>query len=189
MSYLTAASAGLAAAGAYSKARAQKAALGYEAAVADNNAQIAEWQAQAAIENGQAAEQASRLKTAAMFGDQRAAMAANGVDLGTGSATEVLATTKFMGERDALTIRDNSARQAWALRNQAQGYASEAEFTRSTAAGIKPLMSAATSLMGSGAQVAPSWYKYNKAAGEPTDIAAANKTDDPIGSLAKSRGW
>lgn len=159
------AGAGMSALGAYNSAKAQKATLGYEAAVADNNAKIAEYQSKLAIEQGQIAEQNQRLKTANLYGDQRAALAANGVDLGTGSATEILATTKYMGERDALTVRDNAAREAWAFELQAQGYRADAAVDRANADAINPTMAAVSSLLGSGSQVAGSWYKYSKTQG------------------------
>ena len=46
-----------------------------------------------------------RLQTRRVKGAQRAALAANGVDIGVGSAAESLATTDIVGERDANTIR------------------------------------------------------------------------------------
>lgn len=162
MSYAMAIGAGVSALGAYGNAKAQKGTLGYEAAVAVNNQTVANYQADLAIQNGVVAEQNQQLKTAGMMGDQRAALAANGVDLGTGSATEILATTKSMGERDALTIRDNAARQAWAYKNQAMGYAAEAGADTSSANGINPIMSGATSLINSATSVSGSWYNYNK---------------------------
>ena len=149
--------------GAQDKANTQKATLGYESAVALNNQKLANYQADVALENGVLAEQNQRLKTAALKGDQRAAMAASGVDLGEGSANEILTTTKFMGERDALTIRDNAARQAWALREQGKGYASEAAANSALSDAINPDMSFASTLLTSGSQVAGSWYSYNKA--------------------------
>lgn len=148
--------------GSYKTAQGQKAALNYQSAVAQNNATIAQYQAQIALENGAAEEQASELRTAAMKGDQRAMLAANGVDLGTGSATEILATTEFMGKRDALTIRDNASRQAWAINEQAKGYASEAAMDQATASAINPAASAFSSLLSGAGQVAGSWYGYNK---------------------------
>lgn len=150
--------------GAQNSANSQKATLGYEAAVARNNQTIANYQSDLAVQNGAIAEQNQRLKTASIAGDQRAALAANGVDLGTGSATEVLATTKYMGERDALTIRDNAARQAWAYKNQAAGYGAEAAADLATSDAINPDMAFASSLISGAGQVAGGWYKYNKAA-------------------------
>lgn len=148
--------------GAYKSAAGQKAALGYQAAVASNNQQIAQDQQRIAMVNGQQQEAASELKTASLMGEQRATMAANGVDLGTGSANEVLATSKLMGGADALTIRDNAARQAWAYGEQAKGYGAEAAMDRSTADAVSPFNSAFGTLLSGAGTVASSWYKYNK---------------------------
>lgn len=149
--------------GAYKTANANKAALNYEAAVAQNNAQIANYQANLAEADGAVQENNIELKEAATLGDQRAALAANGVDLGSGSPNEILTTTKFMGNRDVLTMRDNYARQAWAYRNQASGYAGEAGFDTATANAINPAISAGTSLLSGAGSVAGTWYKYKTA--------------------------
>jgi hypothetical protein len=148
--------------GSINNAKAQKATLAYEAAVALNNQKIANYQADLAVQNGEVAEQTQRLKTAGMMGDQRAALAANGVDLGEGSATEILATTKFMGERDALTIRDNASRQAWAYKNQGANYAAEAAADKATGSAINPTMAGVSSLLTGAGQVASAWVSYNK---------------------------
>lgn len=148
--------------GSYNQAKGQQGALDYEAQVARNNATLADYQAGLTLQNGQVQEENQRLKTAAMFGTQRAGLAANGVDLGSGSANEVLATTSMMGERDALTIRDNAARQAWAYRNQAASYGAEASAAQASADAINPFTSAAGSLLTGAGSVASSWYKYNK---------------------------
>lgn len=153
----------MSAVGAQKNAQAQKATLGYEAAVARNNQTIANYQADITLQNGAIAEQTQQLKAAALKGDQRAAMAANGIDLSEGSATEVLATTDYMGHRDALTIRDNAARQAWATREQAKGYGSEAAADVATSDAINPNLALTSSLISGAGQVAGSWYSYNRA--------------------------
>lgn len=148
--------------GSYKSAQAKKASLDYEAAVAANNQKIANYQAELTLQNGAVAEQTSQLKTAALKGDQRAALAANGVDLGSGSANEILATTEFMGKRDALTIRDNAARTAWAYRNNAASYGAEAAADKASADAVSPFFAGATSALTGAGSVAGSWYKYNK---------------------------
>lgn len=152
---------------AFQQARAQKALMKYKAKIAKNNAQIMEYQAQQEGEIGAAREQVSRLNTAQMFSAQRAAMAANGIDLGEGVATDVLASTKFMGERDALTIRDNAARNMWAIRLKKQGYLDDAAFETANANSISPFGSALGSLMGNAGTVA-SMYKTYQAGKTPT---------------------
>jgi hypothetical protein len=150
------------AAGAYKTAAGQKAALTYQSNVADSNAQIAEEQAKFALMNGEREEQASRLKMAALLGDQKAVAAANGVDVATGSPVELMASTRFIGENDALTIRDNAARQAWAYRENARGYRNEAAMDRSTSKSMSPWMSAFGSLLTNAGTVNSRWNRYNE---------------------------
>lgn len=162
---VAAAGVGLSAAGAYNQAESQKASLDYQAAVARNNQVLAGYQADIAQQNAAINEQNSRLKTASLMGDQRAALAANGVDLGEGSASEILASSKFMGERDALMIRDEGARRAWAIKEQGKGYGAEAAALSATSSAINPMMAGASSLLTGAGSVGGSWYKYNKAKG------------------------
>jgi hypothetical protein len=149
--------------GAMNKADTEKSVLGYESAVARNNQTISNYQAQIAEEVGQRQAQASMLKTSALMGEQRATLAANGVDLGSGSASEILATTKFMGERDALTIQDDAARRAWALREQGKGYGAEAGVDSALGSAIDPTVAGLTSLISGAGTVAGSWYRYRQA--------------------------
>jgi hypothetical protein len=148
--------------GAMNQAEAQKNAYEYQAQIARNNATIQQQNAKLAMEQGVTEEQNQRLKVASMLGDQRASMAANGLDLGEGTATDLLATTEFMGNRDALTIRDNASRKAWAYRVQGQNFLDDAAFKSATAGGINPLMAGATSLMGSATSFSDTWSKAKK---------------------------
>jgi len=144
--------AGVAVLGAYSSyksAKTQQATLRANGQIADNNAQLAEWQASQAIVNGQAAEEGSRLQTAQIYGRQRAGLAASGVDLGYGSATDILASTELLGERDATTIHDNALREAWGYRTEGLDYRNQATLDRYGAGQINPWLSAGTSLLGS----------------------------------------
>lgn len=149
--------------GAYKSAAGQKAALGYQASVADSNAQIADEQARFALMNGQQEEQALRMRTAATMADQKATAAANGVDVGSGSPTELMASTGYLGERDALTLRDNAARAAWAYGQRATGFRNEASMDRATAGAMNPWESGAGSLLTSAGSVANQWYRYRTA--------------------------
>jgi hypothetical protein len=51
--------------------------------------------------------------------EQRAAFASSGVDLASGSAVGVVASTEGMGAYEALVIRNNAARAAWGLSSNA----------------------------------------------------------------------
>jgi hypothetical protein len=143
--------------GAYDSASAQKSSLGYEAAVARNNAQLAEYQAVNTEAIGAQREQQSRLHTASVMGAQRAGLAASGVELGQGSALDVLATTAHVGEMDAMTIKDNTARTAWARRVQKQDYLNNAAALQSAASAIDPTTAMFASLLGSSGRVNKSW--------------------------------
>lgn len=176
--------------GAYYGAQSQKSSLNLSADMADINARMSESAAQATLLTGQREEQKSQLATANLKGTQRAGLAANGVDLGVGSANQILTTTDVMGEVDANTIHANAVRNAWGYRTQAVNQSNQALMSRAAAGAISPTMSAVTSLLGSAGSVASSWYSYGKAGSfGSSDIAAANKTDDPIAAMNASRGW
>lgn len=85
----------------------------YNAQVAEMNATMSERRAKDALERGAREEQKQRQQLAALKGKQVAAMAANGVDLGFGSPLDLIVDTATLGELDALTIRKNSANEAY----------------------------------------------------------------------------
>lgn len=83
------------------------------------NAQIAEIQAQDAIARGKVEEKRARRTTEQVIGAQRTGFAGQGVDVNRGSALDVQADAAYLGELDALTIRNNAAKEAWGYRMQA----------------------------------------------------------------------
>lgn len=173
--------------GNYYSARGAQTSLEAQARSDDINAKIAEQAAQNALAAGQREEQTSRLKAAQLKSTQRVAFAANGLDLGSDTATNVLTSTDTLAEIDADTIAANAVRNAWGYRTQATNYKNDALMKRATAGGINPMTSAATSLLGSAGAVAGQWYSLNKSGA--LDELKANMTDDPIYALGKKRGW
>lgn len=151
--------------GSYYSAATQKATLQGQAAVADVNARIAELGAQSALYQGQQQVGALTLKAGQLKSSQRTAMAANGIDLGSGNAVEIQASTDIMKEIDANTLTANAVRSAFGYRTQAVNFENEALTKRATAGAISPFGSAAGSLLGSAATVAGSWYSLNKVGG------------------------
>jgi hypothetical protein len=131
---LTAASTMVGAAGAKREANASAQAAEYNAKVADMNATISERRARDALERGKQEEQMKRQEVSQVEGRQRAAMAANGVDLSFGSPLDVLVDTATLGEIDALTIRRSSAREAYDYQVQATNGRADASLSRSNAA-------------------------------------------------------
>lgn len=157
--------AGFSAVGAYTQAKNQQAALQAEAQVQQNNAVLAGWQADDSIARGEEAAGRAMQKGAQVKGTQRAAMAANGIDLGVGSAQNVLNDTDYLTSVDAATLRDNAAREAWGYRMQARGYMDKSAAANSGARSISPWLSAGTSLLTSATSVAGKWYQGSAAAG------------------------
>jgi hypothetical protein len=152
---------------AYMAAQGQRSALQFQASVDRENAVFAGDQASDAVRNGQTLEGIQRLKTGQMVGTQRTRMAAAGVDLGEGSANDILTTTKYMGERDALQINDNAMMQAWGYRTQQQGFLDDAARAEGQADTIHPWMAASTSLLTGATNVASSWDAKAKVNGTP----------------------
>lgn len=143
---------------AYNRGQMQKNLMGYEADVARNNATMAGYQADVAQHVGEQQEQNSRLRTGQIMGSQRAVLGASGVDMGQGSASEVLATTDYMGERDAMTIRQNTANEVWALNNEKRNFMAESEAARDSASAINPTMSAIGTFATGATMFARQWY-------------------------------
>lgn len=178
-----AAGAGMSTVGSYYSARNDRLNLGLQADLADTNARIAELGAQSALAQGAREEQRSRLQTAQLKSTQRTAMAANGIDLGEGTAAQVLTATDLMGDLDAETIRANAARSAWGYRTQAVDAKNQALIARAGAKSMSPVSSAATSLLDSAGSVAQSWYQFNQAGAKGFgDKVAVKDTGKQTGS-------
>lgn len=173
---LQAAGVGMSAIGAYSSAQSQKNSLSAQAAMAELNAQQAELAAQQELARGNAAVGQVSAKAGQIKSAQRASMAANGIDLGVGSAAEVLTSTDLGKENDINTINANAVRAAWGYRAQSTNYQNEALTKRATGNSISPLMAGATSLIGGAGNVAANWYKANewKPAYRPDNMRGGN---------------
>jgi hypothetical protein len=125
------------AAGAKQSADANAAAQNYNAKIQDMNATLAERRARDALDRGQEEEQRKREQAAQILGKQRAAMAANGVDLTFGSPLDTLVSTATLGELDAMTIRKNAANEAYDYRVDAVNNRANATLSRANAKATK----------------------------------------------------
>jgi len=130
-------------------AQGQKNILGFEAQQAGYQAAMAGYQAQIAQQVGAVKEQDSQLQTAAQFGAQRAHMAAGGIDLGQGSATDVLASTEYMGERNVAMIQDDTNRQVWQYHTQQAMYQADQQAKLAQQGAINPDMEAFGAILNS----------------------------------------
>lgn len=156
------AGAGISAVGAAKGYEARSANAAYQAQVASNNAAIAKQNAEMEIQSGESASFNQGLKTRAMIGKTKVAQAASGVDVNTGSAVAVRAGEAELGTLDALTIRSNAAKKAWADQTQSTNFAAESGLLKSEseqASDAAPLAFGGTLLSGA-SSAAGSYYKY-----------------------------
>lgn len=149
--------------GSYYSANLQKSNLKFQADMAEVNARISEQSAQSALNQGQRQAGQISMRAGQIKSGQRATMAANGIDLGTGSAAEVQASTDIMKEIDMDTAEANAVRAAFGYRMQETNSLNEAQMKRSASDSISPFSSAATSLLTGATSVAANWYQMNKA--------------------------
>jgi len=101
-----------------------------EAVLSEFNAAVAQAQAEQAIARGAAEESTFRSGVRGLIGTQRAGLAAGNVDVGFGSALDVQADTAYLGELDALTIRNNASLEAWGYKVQAEDFRQRATIQR-----------------------------------------------------------
>lgn len=104
----------------------------FQAQIARNNAEISRMNARQATEAGNAAATQSMLRTRAIVGQTKAAQAASGIDVNSGSAVDVQASERMLGMMDALTIRSNAARAAYGYQAEAGNQLARAESLRRT---------------------------------------------------------
>lgn len=89
-----------------------------DAATAETNRRLGEAQANDALLRGTKDEARYRRQIAMIAGQQKAEFGARNVTAD-GTALDILSDTAQLGEEDALTIRNNAAREAWSYKNQA----------------------------------------------------------------------
>lgn len=114
----------------YSQAKAIKTQSKYEQQQANFNAEVADLQAQEAINRGNREASLKRKETKRLIGDQRAALAAQGIDVNTDTAAIIQQDTAGVGAEDVETIKNNAWKEAWGYQVQSQEYRSQAEFAR-----------------------------------------------------------
>jgi len=144
-------------------AEAKAAEYRYQAQIDENNRNVALWKAADAKARGAKDEAAHRVKVAALKGRQRSALAASGVELGSGSALDILGDTAALGELDALTIRSNAERESYEHNVVASNLKANAGMKRMGAdnAIIAGKIGAQTSLLSGAGSVASKWYNYS----------------------------
>lgn len=156
------AGAGLGAIGSLQSGKASSAAADFNSKVAANNAQIAQQNATWTAEEGEANAAKSEQKTRAGVGAIKAAQAANGVDVNSGSALDVRSSAASLGELDAITIRSNAARTAYGQQTQAASDTAQSNLDKSQASNSETAgeIGAGSSLLGGLGSAAGNFAKF-----------------------------
>jgi hypothetical protein len=121
--------------GAYSGIKAGNAAKAsgeYQQKVADQNAALSDFKAEETGKLGAIQEERQRAKVRQVIGSQRASLAANGIDLSSGTALDLVGETAAFGEEDALMLRYNAMNEAWGYRTQATNFRNDGSAAAST---------------------------------------------------------
>ena len=120
----------------------------YATAIATNREIEDEQNAQTILDQGAAQEQKQRLLTAQGIGNQRAQMAANGVELDSGSPLDVQSDSAQLGELNSLSVRNQAERQALPYQLRAQSDGATVNMDQYQSAALNSQMPLLGSLMG-----------------------------------------
>jgi hypothetical protein len=128
------------------------------------NAKNAEQAAASAVTTGIAQAGNTETKGAQTVASQRAAMAANGIDINAvGTAQNVQESTKYITDQNVQTITANAARAAMGYTQQEQSDINNSAAYRAAAASVSPTLAGASSLLTSATGVASNWYRNQRA--------------------------
>lgn len=120
----------------------------FEKDVANNNAKIAEYQAQDAQRRGEEEAMKVRRQAQGLKSQQRAMIGGRGVDVSYGTAFDLQEQTDFFGDADAATVRLNAAKDAWTLRRQRDAFLAQKRAIKPGQVVIGGLLSTAASALG-----------------------------------------
>ena len=101
------------------EAEARKKQAQFQSMISNYNAKILDFQAEDAYRRGEEDAQGYLKQGRQMQGTQRAALAAQGVEVDSGSAADIQSETHVMTRMDARKIRNNAAREAFGFKTQA----------------------------------------------------------------------
>ena len=115
-------------ANAYSQATAYEIQGNYQKNAAEFNAKLAEIQGEDAVRRGdRAAAQVIKQGRQAQ-GAQRASLAAQGIDVNSGTAAQIQEDTAVLSELDALTVKTNAWRERWGLKVSAVNSTAQGQY-------------------------------------------------------------
>lgn len=107
---------------AYQQSQALKAQAQYQKDQADTNARLDDMAADEATRRGATESNKAIRQGDQMVSEQRAASAAQGIDINTGSSGDIQSETDALSHQDAEIIKNNAWREAWGFNTQAIDY-------------------------------------------------------------------
>lgn len=149
----------------------------YQSAVASQNADIAEAQAQDSINRGNAQAEEVRRRNRQAAGTQTSTMGAMGTDLSTGVSLDILGDTAQFGALDALTTVNNAQREAYGYQVQSTNYEAQSKGVRSAgkANATTTLLTAPLTAYGAYKTYGGTWNPFSQEAA-PISAAVGTKT-------------
>lgn len=130
-----------------------------KANIARINRDMMERQAQARLRQAESDIMSLTMKAGKTKSSQRAALAANGIAVGEGSAAELQASTDIIKEIDKNQIKENAIRDAWGIRQKAVNY--EGEALMAEASRVNPSNVMGNTLLSGASQIAGGYMFYN----------------------------
>jgi|6_EtaG_2_1085325.scaffolds.fasta_scaffold01903_5 hypothetical protein len=105
----------------------------YQKSIFDINARFAEVNAKDAIKRGDKEAIALKKQAKRLIGSQRASLAAQGVDIETGSALDIQEDTAVLAQDDVMTIKNNAWKEALGYRVEAFNFRNQGKFAKLSA--------------------------------------------------------
>lgn len=106
----------------------------YQSRMNDINARYAEMKAKETISIGEEEAVKYGKKVRGFVGSQRATLAAQGIDIGTGDAAKIIEETRLSGSQNVAKIRSNAFRESLGFISESQELERRGRMGRSTAA-------------------------------------------------------
>lgn len=146
---------------AYAQSQAIEAQAEFQSQMFEFNKELASYKADDALERGTKSANDLRKQVKQLIGSQRASLAAQGIEIDSGSAAEIQRNTNYMGKLDMLRIKSNAWREAWGYKVEALNYGSQANFASMAAEtnSRNTLLTGGLNAAGSLAQASSYWLR------------------------------
>ena len=180
---------GVQAYGAIQQGQAAKKAAAYNAQVAQNNAKIAEQNANYAIQAGTQKAAMESLRGRAALGKIKAAQAASGINVNTGTAADVQEGAREANVLDTATVLQNAQLQAYGYRSQASNFKSQAGLydMQGDAAANAGNISALGTLLSGASSLGSKWAAMSPSVSD--DPLAGISAGNSLGSATYEKAW